>query len=67
MRDDHLVLDLEPRLGLPGGIGDEVRRKENLLGNGIDWFECRDVVRATKAVDEAAEDDGMRVPRWIRR
>ena len=65
MRDDHLVLDLEPCLGLPGGIGKEVRRKENFFGNVIDWFERR-VVHATKAVNEAAEDDGMRVPRWIR-
>ena len=60
--DDHPVLNLEPRLGLLGGVGEEVRQKEDLLGNEIEGIERKNVMCAAKALDEAAEDDGMRVP-----
>ena len=42
--DDHPVLNLEPRLGLPGGVGKEVWQKEDLLGNEIEGIERKNVV-----------------------
>ena len=60
--DDHPVLNLEPHLSLPGGVGEEVRQKEDLLGNEIEGIEHKNVVCAAKALHEAAKDDGMRVP-----
>lgn len=67
MRDDRLVLNPEPRLGLSGRLAKKQGKKEDLLGNGIDGIEHRDVMLVAKAIDEVAEDNGMRVPCGIRR